>query len=582
MALSVSRTKNLWLLSCHNYPLLAKALEICVKDSDLRCLKLLVFEEESGAKDLIEMVHLAFFEACFQAGLFEGEQIRPEIEIILASTAEIVKILLAIEAEENQLCLIPEALTLNSEQELDLEVSAQQSIFLEDFEDHWPLNEAFLLDLYQAPLLLKLQLRDSYVSTALHCAQQLLRLSPNKDPEQTPLMARLKSLIVMNLVPYGLDLKGRNEIQQAILRLHANSGDLPAAAVLRLFQRHYSCLSENLINQTIELCPPLSDLTVTILIVSYNRLDLLKRAVEAVLEQSSTRWELIILDHGSQDGTSQWLEGLVDQYPDQIKTLKKEFNQGPQAVGQLYQELLALVETELVLIQSDDDWLYPKHLERVLNFWQRHPWVAMVTTSYQLLSPEGEEVYQYGPFYPLDCVGDSRQELLRSSFMRICPQAAVIRKELLGKLATQDTLFYLPSSRFAVWDFAITALIAAQYEVGVLESVLSAFTVSERTAFYGQNFVWHQLTLFQKLIHIYNRLWGAASFPRSIALQTLQAQIELAVRHFQQALYQASESDTLPELLKQERLGWDLIVTLRQDLAKMTRSNFDHAVEISG
>ena len=51
---------------------------------------------------------------------------------------------------------------------------------------------------------------------------------------------------------------------------------------------------------------------VSVVLTTFERAAILPRAVESVLRQSHSDWELIIVDDGSSDGTSQYLDGLAD------------------------------------------------------------------------------------------------------------------------------------------------------------------------------------------------------------------------------------------------------------------------------
>jgi len=53
---------------------------------------------------------------------------------------------------------------------------------------------------------------------------------------------------------------------------------------------------------------------VSIVVPTFNRRDLLQRQIGAIRRQSSSvRWELVVVDNGSTDGTAAWVQALVDQ-----------------------------------------------------------------------------------------------------------------------------------------------------------------------------------------------------------------------------------------------------------------------------
>ena len=50
-------------------------------------------------------------------------------------------------------------------------------------------------------------------------------------------------------------------------------------------------------------------MTVVAVLVTFNRLNLLKKAVSAVENQTRKPDHIVIVDNGSTDGTSEWLSG---------------------------------------------------------------------------------------------------------------------------------------------------------------------------------------------------------------------------------------------------------------------------------
>ena len=56
----------------------------------------------------------------------------------------------------------------------------------------------------------------------------------------------------------------------------------------------------------------MSDNYVSIILPTYNRMGVLDKAINSVLEQTYTKFELIIVDDGSTDGTEEYVKGIDD------------------------------------------------------------------------------------------------------------------------------------------------------------------------------------------------------------------------------------------------------------------------------
>lgn len=88
---------------------------------------------------------------------------------------------------------------------------------------------------------------------------------------------------------------------------------------------------------------------ISVVIPTYNRAGLLKKAVDSVLGQTFRDFELIVVDDGSSDGT----EALLSSYGDRLLSIRQE-NRGPSAarnrgVREAHGELIAFLD-------SDDWW----------------------------------------------------------------------------------------------------------------------------------------------------------------------------------------------------------------------------------
>ena len=97
-------------------------------------------------------------------------------------------------------------------------------------------------------------------------------------------------------------------------------------------------------------------LSVSVVIPSYNRLNVLQRCLDSVLEQTLSPAEIIVVDDGSTDETSEWIKAA---YPNVILHTQK--NRGVSAARN---QGIRIASTEwIAFIDSDDIWM-PEKLEK--------------------------------------------------------------------------------------------------------------------------------------------------------------------------------------------------------------------------
>jgi len=103
---------------------------------------------------------------------------------------------------------------------------------------------------------------------------------------------------------------------------------------------------------------------ISVLMPVWNGLPYLREAVESVLSQGYTDWELIISDNGSTDGSREYLESLSDP---RIRVCLQEANLG--IFGNL-NFLFGKATAPFSYILCADDYFLPGALDRVLRTWQ--------------------------------------------------------------------------------------------------------------------------------------------------------------------------------------------------------------------
>ena len=104
---------------------------------------------------------------------------------------------------------------------------------------------------------------------------------------------------------------------------------------------------------------------VTAIITTHNRLELLPRALESVLQQTLPPDEIIVVNDGSTDGTQAWLQ--------QQETGVKVINQSQQGISAARNSAIKAANGQwLAFLDDDDSWL-PDKLEKQLQAIKANP-----------------------------------------------------------------------------------------------------------------------------------------------------------------------------------------------------------------
>lgn len=121
---------------------------------------------------------------------------------------------------------------------------------------------------------------------------------------------------------------------------------------------------------------------VSIIMPAYNSAQFIRHAVESVLAQTYTDWELLIVDDGSTDNTAEIIASYQDE---RIHMMRNELN-----LGAALSRNKALREAKgkyIAFLDADDLWL-PEKLEKQLAFMQQNGY-AFTFTDYRIINEDG-------------------------------------------------------------------------------------------------------------------------------------------------------------------------------------------------
>ena len=121
----------------------------------------------------------------------------------------------------------------------------------------------------------------------------------------------------------------------------------------------------------------------SVLLPTYNRLDLLKYAIESVLQQDYRDWELIISDNQSEDDVSGYIDSLTD------KRIKYSRTDTLLNVTDNWNRALSFATGDYFVMLGDDDALMPHYFTKllaVISQFDEPEWIY--TEAYEYAYPE--------------------------------------------------------------------------------------------------------------------------------------------------------------------------------------------------
>lgn len=193
---------------------------------------------------------------------------------------------------------------------------------------------------------------------------------------------------------------------------------------------------------------------VSIVIPTYNRAHFLNEAIESVRSQTVTDWELIVIDDGSIDSTSESLASLMDP---RIKVIRQD-NMGVAAArNRGAREARASL---IAFLDSDDLWL-PQKLKIQLDHFEANAKSSICQTEEiwvrhgRRVNPAMRHAKKSGWIFK-DCI----------PLCIISPSAVMIRKDAFDALGGFDENFA------ACEDYDLWLRAALRYEITTLSDAL--------------------------------------------------------------------------------------------------------------
>ena len=168
---------------------------------------------------------------------------------------------------------------------------------------------------------------------------------------------------------------------------------------------------------------------VSIIIPVYNCPDYIGQAVDSVLNQTYSNYELIVIDDGS--GEETYLK--LQPYQEHIRYVYQE-NQG---VAAARNRGISMAQGEFVAFLDHDDFFLPQKLALQVGCFDSQPQVGMIHTGWRRVNQKGEYIQDVKPWHRIPVL--DLENWVRS--MPVLFSAMIFRRKWLEEVGGLDTGF---------------------------------------------------------------------------------------------------------------------------------------------
>jgi len=198
---------------------------------------------------------------------------------------------------------------------------------------------------------------------------------------------------------------------------------------------------------------------VSVVLPTYGRLPLLRKAVASVIGQTFSDWELIVVDDGSTDDTRAYLETIDDP---RIRAIGLEHR----GITSARNAGLRLARGEWVAFHDSDDLWLPEKLEWQLRRLIAQPTCRWSYTGYSFIDTEGAPLPERSALLPRPVSGYILEPVLRFEVSTAVP-TMLVHRSLIEEIGGFDpTMLFLSD-----YDFILR--LAARSEVCALSETLA-------------------------------------------------------------------------------------------------------------
>ncbi len=206
----------------------------------------------------------------------------------------------------------------------------------------------------------------------------------------------------------------------------------------------------------------------SIVIPTYNRKDMIGETIESAFGQTDSDFELIVVDDGSTDATSVWLQ---ETYGDRLRLLTVDNGERGRArnIGAQH------AKGRYVYFLDSDDLLYPNHLATARKYLNDSPpWFFQ---EYEIIEKNGDEIISRNQIN-YDRTQPIKSLVCKGNFMSC--HGVFLRRDIAGEHPFNENREMAGSEDYALW-----LELAARYPLTINSNITSALVQHEERSVFN-------------------------------------------------------------------------------------------------
>ena len=183
-------------------------------------------------------------------------------------------------------------------------------------------------------------------------------------------------------------------------------------------------------------------LMVTIRCITYNHEPYIRECLEGfVMQKTNFRFEAIVHDDASTDGTAAIIAEYAEKYPDIIKPLYETENQYSKRDGSLRRIMNAHMHGKYVaMCEGDDYWIDPLKLQKQVDFLETNPDYSMCFHSAKIECTDKSRIDKYNHLENIQQREYTPEDLINSYYAQTA--TLILKKDVITNLPSHQYFYY--------------------------------------------------------------------------------------------------------------------------------------------